>query len=233
MRPALAETPAGALALHTAVPYVGGEEPLEEAMTDWPIFIPRALGVRTWVAFCLFVGMLAVPGPTRAEGEAAAWEALGRGGHVAIMRHATAPGTGDPAAFEIADCATQRNLSAAGREQAKKVGDAFRANNVAVERVYSSQWCRSLETARLLDLGEVEELPALNSFFAQPEREDTQMAALWDWLVDNRSAGTMVLVTHQVVISALTGGWPRSGEIVVFRVSGDKTLTEAGRIPPP
>jgi phosphohistidine phosphatase SixA len=202
-------------------------------MIDRPISAVRPPTVWTLMTWCIVAVIFAVAAPARAEGEAAAWDALRQGGHVAIMRHALAPGTGDPAAFALEDCGTQRNLSPAGREQARKVGAAFRANNVAVERVYSSQWCRALETARLLDLGEVEELAALNSFFARPERRDAQMAALWDWLVENRSEGTKVLVTHQVVISALTGGWTREGEVVVFRVSGDETLTEAGRIPPP
>lgn len=193
----------------------------------------RAWSVRVFVVCCALAAILADAAPVRAENEAAAWEALRQGGHVAIMRHSIAPGTGDPTAFKLDDCTTQRNLSAVGREQARKVGDAFQANNVVVERVYSSQWCRCLETARLLDLGEVEELATLNSFFANPERGDAQMASLWDWLVDNRSEGTKVLVTHQVVISALTGGWPRSGEIVVFRVTGDQALNEVGRIPPP
>jgi phosphohistidine phosphatase SixA len=185
------------------------------------------------MVFCVVAAILGGSSTARGEGEAAAWEALRRGGHIAIMRHSIAPGIGDPPGFELDDCATQRNLSADGRTQAKKIGDGFRSNKVAVEKVYSSQWCRSLETARLLDLGDVDTLAALNSFHGRPEFGDAQMAALWAWLLENRSEGTLVLVTHQVVVSALTGARPREGETVVFRVTGDKTLTEAGRIPPP
>jgi len=194
--------------------------------------LPTA-GVRIFINCCVFAVILGTSGAAWAEGEAAAWEALRQGGHVAIIRHSIAPGTGDPTDFKLDDCATQRNLAADGRAQAKKIGDAFRANKVAVENVYSSQWCRCLETAALLDLGEVHELAALNSFFANPERGGAQMAELWAWLAENPSKGTKVLVTHQVVISALTGAWPRSGETVVFRVTGPGTLEQAGRIPPP
>ena len=193
----------------------------------------RPLAVRLVMMGCVMAACLAASASARAEGEEAAWQALRAGGHVAIMRHSIAPGTGDPAALDLADCATQRNLSADGRDQARKIGDAFRTNNVAVEKVYSSQWCRCLETARLLDLGDVAELPPLNSFFGRPEGGDAQMAELWSWLLANRSEGTKVLVTHQVVITALTGAWPREGEIIVFRVTGEKSLEEAGRIPPP
>ncbi len=191
------------------------------------------LGVRVFLVCCVVAAIPGGSAPARAEGEAAAWEALRQGGHVAIMRHAIAPGIGDPPGFNLEDCATQRNLSADGRSQAKKIGDGFRSNKVAVEKVYSSQWCRSLETARLLDLGGVDTLAALNSFYGRPELGDAQMAALWAWLQENKSKGTLVLVTHQGVISALTGARPREGETIVFRVTGDKTLTEAGRIPPP
>jgi phosphohistidine phosphatase SixA len=193
----------------------------------------RPLAVGVVMACCVVAAGLGGSASARAEGAEAAWQALRAGGHVAIMRHSIAPGTGDPAALDLADCATQRNLSAAGRDQARKIGDAFRTNTVAVEKVYSSQWCRCLETARLLDLGDVVELPPLNSFFGRPERGDAQMAELWSWLLANRSEGTKVLVTHQVVITALTGAWPREGEIIVFRVTGEKSLEEAGRIPPP
>jgi 8-oxo-(d)GTP phosphatase len=85
--------------------------------------------------------------------------------HVLLLRHALAPGTGDPSGFQLEDCATQRNLSDAGREQARALGDRLRAAGVAEARVYSSRWCRCLETARLLELGPVEPEPALDSFF--------------------------------------------------------------------
>lgn len=103
----------------------------------------------------VYVGLVLVAAslaalPADAE-NAVLWSALRGGEHVVLMRHAVAPGTGDPAGFELDDCSTQRNLSERGREQARATGERFRANGVTDAAVYSSQWCRCLETARLLD----------------------------------------------------------------------------------
>ncbi|MFZ1415313.1 MAG: histidine phosphatase family protein [Defluviicoccus sp.] len=147
----------------------------------------------------------------------AAWAALAGGGHAALMRHATAPGFGDPKGFRLDDCSTQRNLSEAGREEARMVGERFRSRGIAINGVYSSVWCRCLETARLLDLGPVVPLAPLNSFFEARERAEAQTAALRAWLAAQPAADTLVLVTHQVNITALTGIIPASGEIVVVR----------------
>ncbi|HIK16487.1 MAG TPA: histidine phosphatase family protein [Leptolyngbyaceae cyanobacterium M33_DOE_097] len=84
-------------------------------------------------------------------------------GYVAVMRHAIAPGTGDPGNFRLGDCQTQRNLSETGRQQARRLGQLLRDRQVPVTRVLSSQWCRCLETARLLDLGQVEPFPILTA----------------------------------------------------------------------
>ncbi len=157
------------------------------------------------------------PAPALALDEAELWRALKSGGHVAIMRHALAPGTGDPGNFALRDCATQRNLSQEGRDQSARIGERFRANGIAAAKVFSSQWCRCLETARLLGLGELEELPSLNSFFQAWEKRDGQTRALRDWLRQQDLARPTVLVTHQVNITALTGVFPSSGEIVFLR----------------
>lgn len=152
-----------------------------------------------------------------AEGNDAAWAALARGGHVALMRHALAPGIGDPPDFRLSDCATQRNLSEAGREQARRIGEQFRERGIEVGEVRSSRWCRCLETARLLGLGDVVPTPALDSFFrdrSTAERQtDATLALMRGW----SGAGNLVLVTHQVNITALVGGGVGSGEIIVVR----------------
>jgi phosphohistidine phosphatase SixA len=173
------------------------------------------------------------PPPAFAQDAEAAWAALRQGGHVALVRHALAPGTGDPASFRLDDCATQRNLSPAGQAQAKAIGANLRWHGVGVDGVYSSQWCRCLETARLMGFGEVMALPALNSFFTKPEREPRQMAELRVWLAEQPRAGAILLVTHQVVITALTGIVPASGEIVVVRSTQGGDLELVGRIPAP
>ena len=131
-----------------------------------------------------------------------------------MIRHALAPGTGDPAHFDIDDCSTQRNLSAEGRRQAVNLGDLFRRNGIERAEMFSSAWCRCHETAVLMNLGDVRTLPALNSFFEARSREEEQMAALTAWLSGRQSADPIVLVTHQVNITALTDVFPGSGEII-------------------
>ncbi|ANN72341.1 histidine phosphatase family protein [Bordetella bronchialis] len=144
----------------------------------------------------------------------AAWTALRQPGGVALMRHAEAPGTGDPPGFRLDDCATQRNLSAAGRRQAAAMGQALKAHGIQAE-IYSSQWCRALDTARLLDMGPVHPLPILNSLLRTAGR-DGQTEALRRF-VDTWQGPTLILVTHQVNITELTGLPVGSGEIIVLR----------------
>ena len=134
------------------------------------------------------------------------------GGAVLMIRHAEAPGTGDPADFQLDDCRTQRNLSADGRQQAKAIGNWLRANGIEHARVFSSQWCRCLDTARLMDIGEVRPLAPLNSFFQRPQDREPNIAALRAFLAEQPPEGELlVLVTHQVTISALTGEFTSSG----------------------
>ncbi|MQX37707.1 histidine phosphatase family protein [Roseospira navarrensis] len=151
-------------------------------------------------------------------------------GHVIVMRHALAPGTGDPPDLTLGDCGTQRNLDDRGRAQARALGEALRDAGLTGLSVLSSQWCRCLETARLLDVGEVRPFPPLNSFFRWREREADQMAALRDHLASMPAdAPPTVMVTHQVVISSLTGVFARSGEAVVVR-AGTRPVAVVGRL---
>jgi len=153
------------------------------------------------------------------------WEHLSAPRTVAIMRHAIAPGTGDPDEFRIGDCSTQRNLDEMGRAQARRIGDAVRAAGVEVDRILSSQWCRCLETAELLGLGVAEELASLNSFFADRSTEARQTDGLRTFLGTLPAEETVFLVTHQVNITALTGVYPASGEVILLRIEADGTVT--------
>ena len=160
------------------------------------------------------------------------WQALRSGAAVGLLRHALAPGGGDPAHFNVADCATQRNLSAAGREQARAIGAAFRRNGITTARVWSSRWCRSLDTARLLDPGPVEPFPPLDSFFADRERAAPQTTALRAFLSRPYTGPPRVLVTHQVNITALTNVVPRSGELIVVQPLADGQVRIIGHLEP-
>ena len=161
-------------------------------------------------------------GPTTAD---ARFARLSEPGVVAILRHARAPGTGDPANFALDHCAAQRNLDAWGRAQAREIGAAIRAARATVDRVLTSQWCRCRDTARLLDLGPVEDLPALNSFFRTPARADRQTAALRQFLLGLPPGETVILVTHYVNIRALTGRSAASGEVLMLEIGGDGTIS--------
>ena len=143
---------------------------------------------------------------------------------VAIMRHALAPGTGDPARFRLGDCTTQRNLDAVGRKQARAIGAAIRTSGVRIDGVVTSQWCRCRETAALLDLGPVQDLPDLNSFYEDRSTADAQTRGLRRFLAGLPADRTIMLVTHQVNITALTGRFVGSGEVFLLRVAPDGSV---------
>jgi phosphohistidine phosphatase SixA len=154
-------------------------------------------------------------------------------GRVLLLRHANAPGFGDPPKFALADCASQRNLDAAGRAQARRLGERLRALGVNKARVYSSQWCRARETAELLGLGAVEPLPALNSFFEQPQARQKIIGGLRAFLAAQPvDGGALILVTHQVVINALTEASAPSAGGSLFRLNGTGSPQWLGAVEP-
>ena len=170
--------------------------------------------------------------PALAIDSAALWALLQRGGQVVVMRHAaTEPGVGDPPGFRLDDCRTQRNLSAVGREEARRLGAAVQARGVPIGQVLSSRWCRCLETARLA-FGPVEPWLPLDSFFHDRSREATQTPIVRQRAGERPPTGNLVLVTHQVNIAALTGIAPAAGEMVILTPQGDSTFRLAGRLPP-
>ena len=180
--------------------------------------------------FLAAVPILCAAAPAGAE--EAAWEALRRGGWVVFLRHALAPGTGDPPSFRLEDCTTQRNLSAEGRTQARGIGEAFRRRGIPVEKVFSSRFCRCQKTAALA-FGAFEPHPALDSFFAAPARENEQTEALRRLVAENPPGrGNLVLVTHQVNITAFTGVSPAAGEMVLAKLSAAGSIERLLRLNP-
>jgi phosphohistidine phosphatase SixA len=153
------------------------------------------------------------------------------GGHILMIRHALAPGTGDPANFRIGDCSTQRNLDDRGRKQAKAIGDWLHSSGVTLARVYSSQWCRCLETAELLEMGSVAELPALNSFYELTQDREPNLKALRKFIAQQPSDGVLIiLVTHFVTISAIANEGVSSGEGVLLKLNENVPYEIVGRL---
>lgn len=143
------------------------------------------------------------------------FSALQTPGAVGLMRHAVAPGTGDPVEFDLEDCTTQRTLDERGRAQAIATGQALREAGVSFDAVWTSQWCRARNTARLLDIGPVTEVAALNSHFAGRGNAKAQLEEMREKLSALPTGARILLVSHQVNIRALTGRSTRSGEILI------------------
>jgi broad specificity phosphatase PhoE len=157
--------------------------------------------------------------------DAGFWTLLREGGCVLLMRHAqTDPGVGDPPDFRLGECSTQRNLSDAGREQARKVGATFLRERVKVDQVRSSAWCRCVDTA-MLAFKQNTVWPPINSFFGTGDR-DVQTRTVLDAVQGWQAPRNLVLVTHQVNITALTGQNLAMGEILLTRPAKEGSGTQ-------
>ena len=152
---------------------------------------------------------------------------LEEGGKLVFIRHAYAPGSGDPNNFNLNDCSTQRNLSEEGRKQAKSIGKFFIKNKIGIDKVLSSEWCRCKETAKIAFIN-FSTNSFLNSFYSSKfaKNKDKQIDALNNYLLKFKSAKNLILVTHYVLISEVLNYGPSSGEIVV----SDKNFNIIGNI---
>ena len=152
---------------------------------------------------------------------------LKKGGKLIFIRHAYAPGGGDPENFDINNCDTQRNLSEEGRNQAKKIGDFFKDNDVQIFKVFSSEWCRCKETAKLAFIN-FETKDFLNSFFSAKfaNNKNKQMLDLKNYVKKFKGNENLIFVTHYVVISEALDYASTSGEIVI----ADKNFNKIGSI---
>ena len=136
--------------------------------------------------------------------------------NVIFLRHALAPGIGDPENFIKVDCSTQRNLNDKGRLQARLIGNYLRSTNLRFSQILTSEWCRCIDTAKELNLGQWTTFSGLNSFFQVYEKKDQVMNKLQKKLDSLGYSDLALFVTHQVVISEQTGIVPRSGEMVLY-----------------
>ena len=156
---------------------------------------------------------------------------LSRSDHFLLMRHALAPGVGDPTDFKHGKCHTQRNLNEQGRAQAQQIGSWLRSRGLHTAQVFSSPWCRCVDTAQGLGLGPVMVEAALGSFFGTPDQKSQQTMALQariTKLLAKKGVTPLVLISHHVNIEAYTGLILGSGEMVVVQVdsNGRPVLTE-------
>ena len=136
--------------------------------------------------------------------------------NIIFIRHALAPGFGDPDNFSINDCSTQRNLSIEGFEQAKRIGIFFKKNNIQFSDILSSQWCRCKDTAENLNIGKWEEFSGLNSFFEEHAERDKTLNLLYQKINNLPKDKITLMVTHQVVIKAVTNIYTQSGGVVLY-----------------
>ena len=152
---------------------------------------------------------------------------LENGGKLIFIRHAYAPGNGDPDNFNLNDCSTQRNLNSIGRKQAKDIGEFFRENKIKVYKVLSSEWCRCKETADIA-FNNYSTNSFLNSFYSSKyaKNKDKQVVALNNYVKKFKSDKNLIFVTHYVLISEVLNYSPSSGEIVV----SDKNFNIIGSV---
>jgi len=157
------------------------------------------------------------------------WEAARAPGSVVVVRHSFAPGGFDPPDSRLDDCSTQRNLDERGRAQARRIGEAFRQNGVAVGAVLSSPRCRCLDTARLA-FGQAQPWEVLQGALNDSERRQGQLVEIRKAIAGHRSGPALVLVTHGSVVTDLTGLNIQMGGFVVLRRAPDGSHAVAGQL---
>ena len=159
---------------------------------------------------------ISLPSTIKADSNINLINKLKEGGKLIFIRHAIAPGSGDPENFDINECDTQRNLDNNGKTQAKEIGDYLSRNKILIDKIISSEWCRCKETA-LLAFNKFETKSFLNSFYSSKfiKNKDEQIKELKMYIKNWKSKKNLVLVTHYVVISEILDYNPSSGEIVI------------------
>tara|TARA_X000001036_G_scaffold437885_1_gene484295 strand:+ start:569 stop:1117 length:549 start_codon:yes stop_codon:yes gene_type:complete len=154
-------------------------------------------------------------------------ESLQTGGKLVFIRHALAPGGGDPDNFKLNDCSTQRNLNQVGINQSKKIGSFFIQNKIPIDKVLSSEWCRCKDTAKYA-FNKYKTYNALNSFFSTKyaKNKKKQIRNLKKYIQEWNGKKNLIFVTHYVVILEMMDLPTSSGEIVI----SDKNLNLIGAI---
>jgi len=149
------------------------------------------------------------------------WPILQDGNKIFLIRHASAPGGGDPGGFKINDCSTQRNLDKTGIKQSKNIGKLFKKKSIPIDKVLTSQWCRCKDTAKYA-FKDYKEFSALNSVFQSPfiKNEEKQIKEIKEYIKNWKPRNkNLVMITHYSIITKLTNSAPSSGEIIVINKS--------------
>ena len=171
--------------------------------------------------------IISLTSSVKADSNKKLFNQLEEGGKLIFIRHAYAPGNGDPSNFNLNDCSTQRNLNKDGKKQAKKIGEFFKENRIEIYKVFSSEWCRCKETAEIA-FKDFSTISFLNSFYSTKyaKNKDKQVEALNNYIKKFKSNKNLVFVTHYVLISEVLNYGPSSGEIIV----SDKNFNIVGTI---
>ncbi len=174
--------------------------------------------------FIIFISLTSL---VKADSNKKLFNQLEDGGKLIFIRHAYAPGSGDPNNFNLNDCSTQRNLSDDGRKQAKYIGKFFKEKKIKIDKVISSEWCRCKETAKIA-FKNFSTNSFLNSFYSYKfaKNKSKQINALNDYVNKFKSNKNLVFITHYVLISEVLNYGPSSGEIVI----SDKNFNIIGTI---
>jgi phosphohistidine phosphatase SixA len=178
----------------------------------------------------IFLWLITGQATAESASQSELWDMLRDGGNVVLIRHAqTIPGFGDPPGFRLDDCQSQRYLSEIGREQSRRMGERFRKENIPIGPVLSSEWCRCYETAELA-FGNYDLWPPLNSFFEDYSTRDEQTEAVTQRIESFTGKHNLIMVTHQVNITALTGKTVAQGEAIVVRNDTGRKFRVLGKI---
>ena len=160
---------------------------------------------------------------------------LQKGGYVIYIRHATTDHNKvDQDGTNLKDCATQRNLSENGRQQARAIGTAISALNIPIGKVTSSPYCRCIDTATLA-FGKAEISPDL-AFSITKDEDDTKRLgeSLQRMLATAPAANTNnVIVAHTSNLKTAAGIWPKpEGVAVIFEPLEGQRFFHIGKIGP-
>ena len=168
-----------------------------------------------FIKFLLII-FITINSPVKADLNQNSINKLKKGGKLIFIRHAYAPGGGDPINFDINECNTQRNLNNSGRNQADKIGSLFKDNNISTDKVYSSEWCRCKETA-LIAFNEFETKKFLNSFFSSKfaQNKNSQIKSFKKFIKSWDGKKNLIFITHYVFISEILNYASSSGEIII------------------